>query len=219
MIFGRQDDNKRAAHNTPDPGASSPVVSNDNQYGDDSYQDNNNAHNGQMLPSIDLDESSLENAATYIHQVTDPSMVTAPLPTTYQPTPPDQAPQAYAPVPEPTAPPAPQHPKPRPAPKHTTPKPAAAPKPEPKNNVMHEADDLLSLKQRALNELTPLVGHLDQTPEERFRTTMMMIQSADNQSLIKDAYTAAQQIDDDKVRAQALLDVVNEINYFTQKKD
>jgi hypothetical protein len=61
--------------------------------------------------------------------------------------------------------------------------------------------------------------HLDQTPEEKFRTTMMMIQGADNKSLIPDAYQAAQQITDDKVRAQALLDVVNEINYFSQQKD
>lgn len=78
-------------------------------------------------------------------------------------------------------------------------------------------DDLLNLKQQALHQLSPLVDHLDQTPEEKFRTTMMMIQSSDNQSLIKDAYAAAQAIHDDKARAQALLDIVNEINYFTQK--
>ncbi len=77
--------------------------------------------------------------------------------------------------------------------------------------------DLLVLKQQALSDLSPLVGQLEQTPEERFRTTMMMIQSTDNQALIKDAYAAAHAIEDDKIRAQALLDVVNEINYFTQK--
>jgi hypothetical protein len=75
---------------------------------------------------------------------------------------------------------------------------------------------LLSIKQQALQQLTPLVGHLDQTPEEKFRTTMMMIQGSDNQGLIKDAYESAQQITDEKARAQALLDIVNEINYFTQ---
>lgn len=75
--------------------------------------------------------------------------------------------------------------------------------------------DLISIKQGALQELKPLVGHLNQTPEERFRTTMMMIQAADDQSLIPQAYEAAKSISDEKVRAQALLDVVNEINYFT----
>lgn len=79
------------------------------------------------------------------------------------------------------------------------------------------ADDLLSIKQGALQQLSPLVGHLDQTPEEKFRTTMMMIQASDDQSLIKTAYEAAQKIGDDKARAQALLDVINEINYFTQQ--
>jgi hypothetical protein len=78
------------------------------------------------------------------------------------------------------------------------------------------SDDLLSIKQDALKQLSPLVSHLDQTPEEKFRTTMMMIQAADDQGLIKDAYEAAQNITDEKARAQALLDIVNEINYFTQ---
>jgi hypothetical protein len=44
-----------------------------------------------------------------------------------------------------------------------------------------------------------------------------MIQASDDQSLIKTAYDAAKQIKDDKVRAQALLDIINEINYFTQQ--
>jgi hypothetical protein len=77
-------------------------------------------------------------------------------------------------------------------------------------------DDLLDIKQDALQALTPLVDHLDQTPEERFRTTMMMIQASDNHSLVKAAYEAAQKITNEKERAQALLDIVNEINYFTQ---
>jgi len=79
-------------------------------------------------------------------------------------------------------------------------------------------DALLTLKQQALAQLSPLIGQLDQTPEEKFRTTMMMIQSTDNPSLIQEAYDAAQAVTDEKVRAQALLDVINEINYFTQQK-
>lgn len=96
-------------------------------------------------------------------------------------------------------------------------------RPEPVANVPADAEhkpfdsNLLSLKQQALAQLEPLVGHLDQTPEEKFRTTMMLIQSADNQALIQVAYEAAQAIPDEKIKAQALLDVVNEINYFAQK--
>ncbi len=77
-------------------------------------------------------------------------------------------------------------------------------------------DALLDIKQKALSQLSPLVSQLDQTPEEKFRTTMMMIQATDNQDLVKDAYAAAQEISDEKAKAQALLDIVNEINYFTQ---
>jgi hypothetical protein len=83
----------------------------------------------------------------------------------------------------------------------------------------NDANDLIDIKQLALTQLSPLVGHLDQTPEEKFRTTMMMIQASDNQSMIKDAFAAAQNIADEKTRAQALLDVVNEINYFTQQHE
>ncbi len=76
--------------------------------------------------------------------------------------------------------------------------------------------ELIDIKQQALGALSPLVDHLDQAPTDKFRTTMMMIQASDDHTLIKTAYEAAKQIEDEKVRAQALLDIVNEINYFTQ---
>jgi hypothetical protein len=85
--------------------------------------------------------------------------------------------------------------------------------------VPGHANDLLEIKQAALQELSPLVGHLNQSPEEKFRTTMMMIQASDDQSLINQAYDAAKQISDEKTRAQALLDIINEINYFTQQHE
>lgn len=76
-------------------------------------------------------------------------------------------------------------------------------------------EELINIKQEALQSLKPLVSHLDQTPEEAFRMVMMMIQATDDQSMIPHAYEAAKAITDEKARAQALLDVVNEINYFT----
>lgn len=83
--------------------------------------------------------------------------------------------------------------------------------------LVGDSGDLISLKQSALQELSPLIGHLEQTPEEKFRTTMMMIQASDDQSMLQTAFAAAKEISDEKARAQALLDVVNEINYFTQQ--
>jgi hypothetical protein len=95
---------------------------------------------------------------------------------------------------------------------HTALKPTAA-------SLLNDSreDDLLKLKQQALQSLAPLVDHLEQDPEEKFKTTMMMIQASDIADLIPEAYEAANKIPDEKVRAQALLDVVNEINYFTQQ--
>lgn len=80
-------------------------------------------------------------------------------------------------------------------------------------------DELIDIKKKALESLAPLVDELDQTPEEKFKTTMMLIQASDNADLVKDAFAAANAIADEKGRAQALLDVVNEINYFTHKQE
>lgn len=80
----------------------------------------------------------------------------------------------------------------------------------------HTPHELIDIKQKALHELSPLMGQLELEPEDKFRTLMMMIQASDDQKLVKEAYEVAHKIKDDKIRAQALLDVVNEINYFTQ---
>lgn len=84
------------------------------------------------------------------------------------------------------------------------------------SNLLTADDELLKMKQEALQQLQPLVSTLQQTPEEEFRTLMMMIQATDDKSMLKKAMQAAKNIKDDKARAQAMLDVVNEINYFTQ---
>lgn len=80
-------------------------------------------------------------------------------------------------------------------------------------------EDLIEVKDKALDELYPLIDKLDQTPEEHFRTLMMIIQASDNHALIQQAYQVAQTINDEKARAQALLDIINEINYFTQQPE
>lgn len=80
-------------------------------------------------------------------------------------------------------------------------------------------NDLQSIKKEALMELSPLVKELDQTPEDKFETLMMMIQATDNKSLVSDAFETAKKISEDKKRARALLDIINEINYFNQPKN
>ncbi|MBA3758690.1 hypothetical protein H0X10_03605 [Candidatus Saccharibacteria bacterium] len=105
---------------------------------------------------------------------------------------------------------APSTPADGPAPVNTMP-------PPPDASITPSNDHLLSMKQEALQHLNPLVSHLDQGPEEKFRTVMMMIQASDDHNKLGEAFDLAKQITDDKTRAQALLDVINEINYFTQQ--
>jgi hypothetical protein len=109
-------------------------------------------------------------------------------------------------------------PKPEPeAPKDPTPPiPAPIVKDHSLDDILKSKDDLSTIKIQALDELYPLIDKLDLTPDERFRTLMMMIQASDNQELVKAAFEAAHNISDEKTKAQALLDIVNEINYFTQ---
>lgn len=77
---------------------------------------------------------------------------------------------------------------------------------------------LEDMKREALAQLSPLVKHLEQSPEEKYKTLMMMIQASDNQDLLSEAYENAQKISDEKTKAEALLNIVNEINYFSQKE-
>jgi hypothetical protein len=72
------------------------------------------------------------------------------------------------------------------------------------------------LKKTALSELRPLVGKLDLPPEDRFDTLLLIIRSTDDQSLLEPAHEAAKAIPDETKRAQALLDVIKEIDYFSQ---
>lgn len=98
---------------------------------------------------------------------------------------------------------------------------ATSPEPtQPAFNVEPSGDDdLNALKKEAIAKLGPLVDKLDQSPIDKFKTTMMMIQATDDKTLVSKAYEAANAIEDEKLKAQALLDVVNEINYFTSPKE
>ena len=81
--------------------------------------------------------------------------------------------------------------------------------------VISGNDDLNNIKKEALGELRPLVDKLDVTPEERFDTYLLIIRSTDDQSLIAPAHEAARAISDEARRAQALLDIIKEIDYLS----
>lgn len=76
------------------------------------------------------------------------------------------------------------------------------------------ANDLESIKKDALSELRPLVDKLNVSPEEKFDTYLLLLRSTDDQALIAPAHEAARGITDEARRAQALLDIIKEIDYL-----
>lgn len=77
------------------------------------------------------------------------------------------------------------------------------------------SSDLESIKKNALNELRPLVDKLNVAPEEKFDTYLLLLRSTDDQALIAPAHEAARNITDEARRAQALLDIIKEIDYLS----
>lgn len=107
---------------------------------------------------------------------------------------PDEPVTAPAPLPEPVVP-------------------AAATTPTPV--VPSAPGNLDTIKKDALSELRPLVDKLNVAPEEKFDTYLLLIRSTDDQSLIAPAHEAARSITDEARRAQALLDIIKEIDYLS----
>lgn len=99
--------------------------------------------------------------------------------------------------------------------------PVATPAPEPVVAPMPASmpstgnSDLESIKKDALSELRPLVDKLNVAPEEKFDTYLLLLRSTDDQALIAPAHEAARAITDEARRAQALLDIIKEIDYLS----
>ena len=78
--------------------------------------------------------------------------------------------------------------------------------------------ELDGVKKDALEQLRPLIEKLDLEPADKFDKYLMMLRASDDPALIKPAFDAAQGISGEKEKAQALLDIINEINYITASK-
>ncbi|MFZ2545144.1 MAG: hypothetical protein WAW80_04155 [Candidatus Saccharimonadales bacterium] len=77
---------------------------------------------------------------------------------------------------------------------------------------------LADIKKDALLELRPLVDKLSVSPEEKFDTYLLLIRSTDDINLIAPAHDAAKSIQDEARRAEALLNIIKEIDYLSQNK-
>jgi len=78
--------------------------------------------------------------------------------------------------------------------------------------------DLESIKKDALLELRPLVDKLDLAADEKFDIYLLLLRSTDDKTLIAPAHKAAANIPDESRRAQALLDIIKEIDYLSANK-
>lgn len=79
-------------------------------------------------------------------------------------------------------------------------------------------DPLNATLNNAINDLRPLVDKLTIPVEEKFDTYLLLIRSTNDSSLVEPAYQIAKQISDDTKRANALLTIIKEVNYFMSKK-
>lgn len=78
-----------------------------------------------------------------------------------------------------------------------------------------DGGSLDGIKQDAIHELRPLVDKLDLQPEEKFDTYLLLLRSTDDRDLIAPAHEAAKAIPDETKKAQALLDIIKEIDYLS----
>ena len=78
-------------------------------------------------------------------------------------------------------------------------------------------EELEAIKKEALAELKPLVDKLELPPEEKFDILLLIIRSTDDEELVNKAHTTAAEIVDETRKAQALLDIIKEVDYFSNK--
>lgn len=84
--------------------------------------------------------------------------------------------------------------------------------------VAAPSGDLQEIKREAVTELRPLVDKLDLTPADKFDVLLLLVRTTNDSSLIAKAHETARQIPDESRRAQALLSIIQEVDYFSQNK-
>ena len=118
---------------------------------------------------------------------------------------------------QPAVPPTP--PPPPPADDEEPAEPAPAPSKSTKAAAPAVDTSLDAVKRDAITELRPLVDKLNIAPDEKFDTYLLLIRSTDDRSLIAPAHEAAKAIPDEARRAQALLDIIKEIDYLSNPQN
>lgn len=81
--------------------------------------------------------------------------------------------------------------------------------------TMH--NDLSNIKRRAIEALTPLLSNIQNTsPERKFDICLSAIRFTGNKGLAEPALEAALKIEEADAKAEALVELINEIDYLGQ---
>jgi hypothetical protein len=86
------------------------------------------------------------------------------------------------------------------------------------NQSNQQADNTVSniiksVRQQAFEALVPLVDQVEGSPEQKFGMIMSALRVSHEARLLEKAFGAVQQISDTGLRAEALIDIINEANY------
>lgn len=73
-------------------------------------------------------------------------------------------------------------------------------------------NNMSALKQQALQELSPLIDKLDQSPDERYEIAKMIYEETKDKNMLTTVYEAAKNLTDERKKAQAIYDIIKKIN-------
>ena len=89
----------------------------------------------------------------------------------------------------------------------------------PQEQVSEQHVDLENVKQRAQSALAPLMGEVEMEAERKFDICMSAIRMTDNRDLVEVALEAALAIEAKGTKAEALVELINEISYLQQNQN
>ena len=83
-----------------------------------------------------------------------------------------------------------------------------------------EKQTLSEVRERALKALSEIIPQIEEIdPVERFNITLEAVRSTDNKQLLYTALDAATRIEDKRVQANSLLDLIREADFLIDQLD
>ncbi len=84
------------------------------------------------------------------------------------------------------------------------------------NQSDNKVQKLEEIRKHALEALAPLAEELDETPERKFEILMTAARFSDDENLLDKTLQVVMSMPDGATKAEALMDVINEVNFRLQ---